>query len=77
MQFNIGENAFAVVSLRKMSEMLHAVGKDLEATRASTIAEEIEEGIQEYGIVNGKSGFSSPFFSFPSFPPLSYTPFLN
>ena len=63
MQYNIGENAFAVVSLRKMSEMLQAAGKELESVRATTLAEEIEEGIQQYGIVDGRSGF---FFAVPS-----------
>ena len=65
MQFNIPENAFAIVCLKKMAKMLKSVGKEGEATRALTLAEEIEEGLQKYGIIEGNSGlfFFSPYLS--------------
>jgi uncharacterized protein len=52
-QFNIPDNAFAVVTLQQLAEMLDAV-KDTSslAKTCRSLANEIETGIEKYGIIN-------------------------
>lgn len=54
-QYLIPSNAFAVVVLRKLSEKLEAVSKRLDlASKMKKLANEIDEGIRKYGIIEDK-----------------------
>ena len=47
--FNIAENAFASVQLRNIAILLNALGQGALATRATTIASQVEAGLTAYG----------------------------
>jgi len=55
-QFNIPENAFAVVSLHQLHQLFLVIQKESLAERAKTMAEEIEAGIRRHGVVMDKIG---------------------
>ena len=50
--FNIPENLMAVVNLRRLAEMLDALGKKPELAKTSlALADEVEAGVRKHGIV--------------------------
>ena len=72
--FLISSNLFAVVSLRQLAEICSKTGLDAAfATECSALADEVNNAIQQYGIVNNKEnqkvfayevdGFGSVYFA--------------
>ena len=49
--FHIPANAYAVVNLKAIATMLNSVGESALATKATTLASQVQAGIQTYGIV--------------------------
>ena len=44
-------NAFASVGLRSVAVILSSIGETAAAARASTIAQQVEQGIRDFGVI--------------------------
>ena len=55
--FNIPGNLFAATSLRQLSELLRALGRDADtANDGVALATEIEQAVQTHGLIHGEQG---------------------
>ncbi len=55
-QFNIPENAFAVVSLRQLATLFGELGENVSANRALSLADEVDRGIRQFGMWEDNGG---------------------